>query len=405
MRLLWILTIMSSLSAGAQERPYRHAPGAPDAPMLVLLPNGPETVDAEFKTWAQIAASRKWTLVVPAFPLPGDAGLKQLETWIPEVRATLKLEKSPCYLVGTGNAAALVFYAAARVPHLWTAAVAVSGSPKPAVDSDRIFGANTMNVPVGWAVNAEERGASDALRGKMIAGGYNLTVLESATVEQLLDFFAKHRFDAYPASIDCETGNPQLARCYWVTVTAFDPALRNDAIRSTRIAPDNLGASLDFGGFGFKTTTAGPGVLVEFLPDNYNGPLKLNDRIVALSGKQIIDAKHYIELMSQVTEERPVSVTIDRIEKKEKDRIRLTTYYKLRKREEVITARLQASYSVDAKEITIISRAVAELQIRVPGQWVPATITWNGNQMAAPQQAGCLVLSLKTPGAARPCPQ
>jgi hypothetical protein len=109
--------------------------------------------------------------------------------------------------------------------------------------------------------------------------------------------------------------------------------------------------------------------------------------------------------MSQVTEERPVSVTIERMEKKEKERIRLTTYYKLRKREEVITARIQASYSPDAKEIILISRAVAEVQIRVPEQWVPSTITWNGNQMAAPVTAGCLVLSLKQPGAARPCPQ
>lgn len=404
MRLLWILSFVAVTGAGAQERPYRHSPGAPDAPLMVLLPNTLETVDTEFKTWSQIAASRKWHLVVPAFALPGDVGLKQLETWVPEVRAALKLEKSPCYLVGAGQAAALVFYAAARVPHLWTAAVAVSGSPKPAIDSDRIFGANTRNLPVAWAVTPEERAGSDALRGKMVAAGYNLTLLESATIEQLLDFLSKHQFVAYPPNIDCETGNPQLARCYWITVTAFDPALRNDAIRSTRVAPDNLGASLDFGGFGFKTNAPGPGLVVEYLPENYSGPLKLNDRIVALSGKQIIDAKHYMELMSQVTEERPVSVTIERVEKKEKDRIRLTTYYKLRKREEVITARLQASYSPEAKEITIISRAVAELQIRVPEQWVPAAITWNGNQMAAPVSPGCLVLSLKQPGAARPCP-
>jgi hypothetical protein len=405
MRLLWIFSFLAFGIAGAQERPYRHSPGASGAPMIVLLPNAPETVDTEFQTWSQIAASRKWHLLAPAFPLPGDAGLKQLETWLPEVRAALKLEKSPCYLAGAGNAAALVFYAAARVPHLWTAAVAVSGSPKPAIDSDRIFAANTLNVPVAWAVTPEERAGSDALRGKMLAAGYNLTLLESATIEQLLDFLARHRFNDYPATIDCETGNPQLARCYWISVTAFDPALRNDAIRSTRIAPDNLGASLDLGGFGFKTTAPGPGVVVEFLPDKYSGPLKLNDRIVALSGKQIIDAKHYVELMSQVTEERPVSVTIERMEKKEKERIRLTTYYKLRKREEVITARIQASYSPDAKEIILISRAVAEVQIRVPEQWVPSTITWNGNQMAAPVTAGCLVLSLKQPGAARPCPQ
>ncbi|MCS7023897.1 MAG: hypothetical protein NZV14_03800 [Bryobacteraceae bacterium] len=401
MSLLFALALIFTLPA--QQSSYRFAPGAGGAPILVLLPAAAETLEAEFQTWTQIAATRKWNLFAPTAGLSGDAGLKQLESWLSELRTTHKLEQAPCYLVGAGAAAAGVFYAAARIPHLWTAAVAISGSPKPAIDSDRIFAANTGNVPVAWAVTPEERQSSDALRAKMLAAGYNLTVLESATIEQVLDFLARHRFVAYPEAIDCETGNPQLARCYWITVTAFDPALRNDALRSSRIPPDHLGASLDLGGFGFKLTTPGPGVLVEYLPENYRGPLKLNDRIVALSDKQILDAKHYVELMSQVTEERPVSVTIERTEKKEKERIRLTTSYKLRKREEVITARIQASYASEAKEITIISRAVAEIQIQVPDAWTPAIITWNGNQMASPQQGGCLALSLKSPGSSRPC--
>lgn len=399
-----LLTMFLAATAFAQDPPYRYSPGGPDMPALVLIPNSPESVDAEFKSWSAIAATRKWHLLMTTIPIPGDSGLKTLGELLADARLKLKLEKSPFYMVGSGSSAPLVFYAASRVPHLFSAALAISGSPKPAVDTDRIFGANTSHTAVAWAATPEERNATAAVRARMISAGYNLTLLDPPTTAAALDFLGKHPYEPWPSKIDCETGNPMMARCYWITATGFDPNLRNDAIRSTRVAPDSMGASLDFGAFAYKPDAPGPGIVVEDLPPKYTGPLLVGDRIVALSGKEIYDAKHYAELMSQITEEKPVSVTIERKSGKEKERIRLTTYYKLKKREEVVTARLQASYSPDSKEVTIISRTVAELQINIPEQWVPATINWNGNPMASPQTTGCFVISLKLPGSARPCP-
>src|SRR5262249_30653008 len=137
---------------------------------------------------------------------------------------------------------------------------------------------------------------------------------------------------------------------------------------------------------------------------NYSGPLQMNDRIVALSGTPIADARHYVELLSQVVDEKPVSIMIERGIGKNRERIRLTTRYQLRKREEVLTARLQAQYNAEAMEITIISRTIASMQVNVPSDWLPVTLNWNGVTVATPQSAGCYLVSIKNPGNARPCP-
>lgn len=386
--------------AGQQELAYLHAPG--ESAVLVVLPSQPESAEAEMKNWAPIAASRKWRLIMPQFPSAADPGVKNLDAMVADLRKRYSLARTPVYLAGGGAASAAVFYAAARAPYLWTAAMAIGGSPMPAIDSDRLFAANTLNTPVGWALTPEERTASAAIRQRLTTAGYNLTVLEAPTIGQVLDFLARNTITGFPGKIDCETGNPAMAQCYWVRLTAFDPALRNDAIRSSRVNPD-LPASLDLGGFGYQPTAPGPGVLVEWLPPNYTGALRLKDRIVALSGKPVVDGGHYVELMKEVKEERPVSITVERVTGKEKERFRLTTRYQLRQREEVITARVQAEFVPESREIVIISRAVAALELTIPEGWAPSTVNWNGNQMASPQSPGCLVLSLKEPGASRPC--
>ena len=60
------------------------------------------------------------------------------------LRPHRKREADPArvYLAGRGDAAAAIFYAISRVPDLWAAGVAVGGSPKPAIDTDRVFAAN-----------------------------------------------------------------------------------------------------------------------------------------------------------------------------------------------------------------------------------------------------------------------
>ena len=73
-------------------------------------------------------------------------------------------------------------------------------------------------------------------------------------------------------------------------MTKFDASERNDVLASTRIA-GGAGAALDLGGFGFKTDEPGPGVLVTSLPEKYTGPLKMGDRLVALDGKPIENAR------------------------------------------------------------------------------------------------------------------
>jgi hypothetical protein len=108
--------------------------------------------------------------------------------------------------------------------------------------------------------------------------------------------------------------------------------------------------------------------------------------------------------MSQVTDEKPVAVTIERGTGKNKERVRITTRYALKKREEVLTARVQAQYQAEAKEITIVSRTVAALQVTVPQEWVPVAINWNGITVATPQSPGCYIVSIKNPGSGRPCP-
>lgn len=389
-------------SAGQQELEYLHQPGT-DAVMVVLGAQ-PEAAAEEAKNWIPIAASRKWRLVMAKFPMAGDAGVKNLDAMVADVRKRFAADKAAVYLVGGGPASAAVFFAAARAPHLWTAALAIGGDPRPAIDTDRLFAANTLNTPFAWALSADEKTVTAALRLKLTGAGFNLTVLEAPTVGQALEFLAQQPYTAHPRKIDCETGNPALARCYWIRMTAFDPSLSNDAIRSSRVNPEST-ASLDFGGFGYTPTKPGPGIVVEWLPPYYKGPLKLNDRLTQLSGRPIADGRHYQEMLAEVKEERPVSVTIERKEGKELDRIRLTTRYRLKAREEVVTARVQAEYVQEAKEIVIVSRAVAALELTVPEGWAPAAVNWNGNQAANPQSAGCFVLSLKEPGAARPCPR
>lgn len=395
------LVLLGVSLLGQTAPPYQFAAGEAKAPLLVVLPSADAA--KEFAAWKEAGASRKWNVLMPQLSSYFDPGIQALEKILTQVKQEKGLEGVPVYVVG-GPA---VFYVASRAPYLWSAALALGGSPKPAIDTDRVYAGNTALVPVGWALSSEERPAVEKQRQKLITSGYNVTVLETPTFGKALEFLARHTYVPNPPKIDCETGSPAFARCYWITMTQFDPSVRNDALGTTRILGEQQ-ASLDFGGFGYKVDAPGPGVLVEFLPENYSGPLKLGDRIVALSGAPIADAKHYVELMAQVTEEKPVSVTVEREEtnkkgKKEKERMRLLTRYQLKKREEVITARLQAQYDPQAKEIVIVSRSVTGLELRVPEGWAPVAVSWNGNPMGGVQQAGCVALSLKEPGAQRTC--
>lgn len=362
------------------------AAAAEPHPLLVFLTTG----DA-WKQWQSQLAERGWSLVVTPLTSPNDTSARAIQAILQDFRKRSKTDATRSYLASAPEATAAVFYLASRVPDLWAAALAVQGNPKPAIDSGRLFAANTQLVPVLWISTLENQ----ALK----AAGYNLERPSQATstLKEALDWLAGHQRDPFPPKIDCESGTQEFARCYWAEMTQLDPARRNDVLPSSRVPPGS-GASLALGGFGFDPTLPGPGLVIGWLPQNYNGSLKLEDRLVAIAGKEIRDARHYLEFMDQAREEKAVAVMIQR----GKQRLRIDTRIVLPKPEEKVSARLQAEFLSDTRELLIISRGVAQLRLTLPPYWVPCPISWNGLAAGKADSPGCWTLT--EGGGARPCP-
>jgi hypothetical protein len=221
-----------------------------------------------------------------------------------------------------------------------------------------------------------------------------------ATSETVLGWLEAKQRDPYPASVDCETTSPQFESCYWIRMTKFDAAARNDVLPVSRVQPGS-GAVLDLGGFGFQRDDPGPGVEITWLPEKYSGPLKLKDRIVALGGRPLANAREYMEIMEKTVEERPVVASVQR----GNDRLRLETRIVLPKRDETVTARVQGKYLPEEKEIQILSRTATELRVTVPDAWAGGTLSWNGTPLAKVEHGGCwLLVEEKQLQSAKPCP-
>ena len=298
-------------------------------------------------------------------------------------------DSSRVYLAGRGEDAAAVFYTISRMPDLWAAAVAIGGSPQPAIDSGRFYTANFSNVPVLWVGAAQDdRTMADRLR--QLGLGLEFRPADSTTTGTILQWLAQHKRPEYPTAIDCETNSPAFARCYWIRMTKFDPTERNDVLASTLVRPV-LSAALDLGGFGFKKDEPGPGVLVSYLPPKYSGPLKMGDRLVALDGREIPDASRYVEFMARITEERETVAMVLR----GKEHIRIETRIILPKPAPVTTARVQAKYMLEEKEIQIVSRTVTEMRVEIPPAWVPAVLNWNGVALEQIDAASCRLLTVE----------
>ena len=362
------------------------APAASSArtPAVALI----DSADAaQWQTWAQGVG---WRVITPS----GSAAAidQRVQALAAAVQAAIQnggVDPAHIYLAGRGEAAAAVFYTISRVPDLWAAAIALGGSPQPAIDSDRIFTANFSNVPVLW-VSAGEN--DEALARKLKEAELNLEWRSAAgmTNATIFEWLLKHRRDEFPAQIDCETNSPAFARCYWIQMTKFDVNERNDVLASTRLKAGS-GAALDLGGFGWKADDAGPGLLVSFLPEKYSGPLKMGDRIVALDGKPILNARQYFETMSKIVEEKPVVAMVER----GKDRFRVDTRIVLPRRDSAVTARIQAQYLPEDKEIQIISRTIKEMRVTIPPHWaLDSRLSWNGLPLEKIESPGCLVLTV-----------
>jgi hypothetical protein len=283
-----------------------------------------------------------------------------------------------------------VFYTISRLPSLFAAAVAVEGSPQPAVESGRLFAANLRHTPVLWASgNAADENAASRLK----AAGLELEWRSSAgfAPAAVFEWLGRHRRDPFPSEIDCETNSPQFAHCHWVEMTKFDAAERNDVLASTRLERSQA-ASLDLGGFGYNPDEPGPGVLVSYLPDKYGGPLKLGDRIVALDGRPLDTPRRYLELLNKYAESRPAVATVQR----GKERIRIETFVVVPKPDAVVTARVQARFIPAEREIQILTRAVKELKVMVPEQWAREShLSWNGLPLEKLDAPGCYLLTME----------
>lgn len=369
------------------------------APLVILLPASSQQAQEALARWREPLAARGWMLVAPVVQAPpaSDATVKAVEEALEQARRSGPTDPERSYLIGEGLGGSSVFYLASRRPDLWVAAAALGGSPRPAIQSNRLFAANTQLVPVLWITDPRDPSAA-ALAAQLREAGYNLVRREAAQVSmtEVLDWLAAQRRDSFPSKIDCETGHPAFARCYWAEIVKLDFSRRNDVLPSSRVPPGS-GAALDLGGFGFDPAAPGPGVLVAWLPENYRGPLRLGDRIVALGGKELADARAYVELMERQDEARPVAVMVLR----ESRRLRLETRIVLPRREETLTARLQAEFLPEQREVQIISRGVEALRLRLPAFWTPAGISWNGLEAGVAAEAGCWELVMGQP--ARPC--
>src|SRR6185436_12310562 len=209
-----------------------------------------------------------------------------------------------------------------------------------------------------WIAPAAE---VDPVRQKLSAAEFNFATRPEANANEALDWLSKQQRPLFPATVDCETGSPAFARCYWIEMTKFDPKKRNDVLKSSRVMPGS-GAWLEVGPFGYDFLAEGPGAPITFLPPNYQGPLRLNDRIVSLAGKEIRDGRDYARQMDDMKEAKSVAVMIQR----GKEKVRLETKILLPKREELVSARAQGRYLSDQKELLLITRAVTEMRVRVP---------------------------------------
>jgi hypothetical protein len=392
--------VESRVSVLGTEVRYWHAAKANEkpAPLVVVLPNAGEAQEIRklYDQWQQLSAAAGWQAIVPSVSTGSDGGVLALSAIVADAVKKLNADASATFLVGPGASASDVFYAVSRTPYLWAAAIAIQGTPNPAIQTNHLYAANVTNVPLLWV--APPAGAAVA-RQKLTAIDFPMEVRGDIKPQELFEWLAKHRRADFPSSIDCETGNPRFSKCYWIEMIKFDPSKRNDALRSTRVWPGS-GASLNLGGFGFDPAAAGPGVPVSWLPDGYQGPLKLNDRIVSVSGKNLENAADYVQLMEEQKEEKPAAVVVQR----GKDRIRLESKIVMPKRDELITARVQAKYTPEIKEVFIISRAVSQMRVEVPQAWAPVRLSWNGIDLVKEAAGGCWMLSMeKDPPHATPC--
>jgi hypothetical protein len=360
------------------------AAAQPPKPAIALV----DPADApQWRKWTQELG---WQVIVPTVADGANADVRA-EAVAAAVQAAIKdstADKTHIYLAGRTEAAATVFYTISRVPDLWAAGLALGGSPKPALDTGRIFAANFTHTPVLWISDA----AGDAeLAAQLKTAGLNLEwrMARNLSIAQVFAALLQHTRAEFPNDADCETNSPKFARCYWMEPTKFDAAERNEVLPPTRITLGS-GASLDLGVFGYKTDEPGPGVLISVLPKDYSGPLKIGDRLIELDGKPIADARDYAGRMNKMYAEKQMTGLVQR----GKERLRFDTRVVLPRPDAFVTARVQGKHDPEDKTIQIISRSVTELRVTIPPDWAPGDLYWNGVSVEDLAKPGCYLLTI-----------
>jgi hypothetical protein len=355
------------------------------APAIALV----DATDAP--QWQGLIAESGWQIVTA--PPDPDANIdKRVQALSLKVEEAVKAgtaDASRIYVAGRGDASAVVFYAIARIPDRWTAGVALGGSPKTAIATNRIFAVNFTNTPILWASS----GANDSdYATKLKLDGLNVEWRNSTglTNQTVLEWMTAHVRAQYPLTVDCETNSPTFSSCYWVQPTKFDAAERNDVLPMTLI-PGDSSSSLDLGGFGYRANDPGPGVTVAFLPEKYNGPLKVGDVLEAIDGKPIDNAHQFVQILEKADATRNAVVMVRRA----KEHIRIETRIVVPRHDPVVTARVKAEYMPEDHQIVLISRAVTEMRVTIPAEWIPGDLLWNGLTLENVKSAGCYALKLE----------
>src|SRR5262249_38528793 len=236
----------AKFQVAGNELRYLYATGS--GPLLLILPGSTDepSVRKLFSQWYPVAAARGWSSAMPFVAGVSDGAVKAVELVVADAKKGMpKIDETRVYLAGLGPGGADVFYTLSRVPDLWAAALAIQGSPGQAIQSYKLYGANTQAAPLLWVAPAAE---VETFRQKLSKAEFNFETRAEAGAG-VFEWLAAHQRALFPPTVDCETGSPAFARCYWIEMTKFDPKKRNDVLKSTRVMPGS-GASLAFGPFG-----------------------------------------------------------------------------------------------------------------------------------------------------------
>ena len=329
----------AKITAAGKDFIYRYSQAPANAPVAVILDPKPER-------WPVPA---EWLKLVPQVDGLTDIGVKVVEMMVADAAKRSRIDWNRVYLLGEAQ---FMTFAVSRLPDLWAAAASVGGDPKLAIATNKIFTANSQLVPV----------------------------LDAKSEKEAVDFVAGKQHTELPPKVDCETGNQALTRCYFLQILKFDTRMINRALGTTRANPGPL-VTLAIGPFTYS---------LDLEIETPAGTLKAGDRIIAVNGKDVNGRDAFEQAMARMSDERPVTLTVQR----GKQRVRIETSAKVATRDEPLTGRVQAEYSVETKELLIISRAVAEFVVQIPRAWSGATINWNGNEVSKNTAAGCWVVSV-----------